>query len=124
MYLRILKYSMNPAAEYILKQPEPYKSILLQLQVVFEHLFPEIELKYKYRIPFYYLKGKPFCYFNASHKKQYVDVGIVKGKQILIHSEHLVTEKRKIMASLRYTTVEDIDHDVLIEVLKKAASLY
>ncbi|MBC8756012.1 DUF1801 domain-containing protein [Kordia sp. YSTF-M3] len=115
---------MNPAEAYILKQPEPYKSILLQLQVVFEHLFPEIELKYKYRIPFYYLKGKPFCYLNASHKRQYVDVGIVKGNQILIHSEHLVTEKRKVMASLRYKTLEDIDNGVLIEVLKKAASLY
>lgn len=115
---------MNPAEEYILKQPEPYKSILLQLQVVFEHLFPAIELKYKYSIPFYYLKGKPFCYFNASHKKQFVDVGIVKGNQIFIHHKHLVTEKRKVMASLRYKTVEDIDHDVLIEVLKKAASLY
>ncbi|QHI36371.1 hypothetical protein IMCC3317_17330 [Kordia antarctica] len=115
---------MNPAEEYILKQPEPYKSILLQLQVVFEHLFPEIELKYKYRIPFYYLKGKPFCYFNASHKKQFVDVGIVKGKQLQIHTEYLVTEKRKIMASLRYKTIEDIDNDILIEVLKEAASLY
>ena len=115
---------MNPAEEYILKQPEPYKSILLQLQVVFEHLFPEIELKYKYRIPFYYLKGKPFCYFNASRKKQFVDVGIVKGKQILIHTEHLVTEKRKVMASLRYKSVADIDNDILIEVLKEAASFY
>lgn len=115
---------MNPAATYILKQPEPYKSILLQLQIVIEHVFPEIELKYKYRIPFYYFKGKPFCYFNASHKKQYVDVGIVKGKQISIHIEHLVTEKRKIMASLRYKTVAEIDNEILIEVLKNAASFY
>jgi len=115
---------MNPAETYILNQPEPYKSILLQLQVIFEHLFPEIELKYKYRIPFYYLKGKPFCYFNASHKKQFVDVGIVKGNQIFIHNEHLVTEKRKVMASLRYKTVEDIDIIILKEVLKKAASFY
>ena len=124
MYLRILKCIMNPAETYILNQPEPYKSILLQLQVIFEHLFPEIELKYKYKIPFYYLKGKPFCYFNASHKKQFVDVGIVKGNQIFIHNEHLVTEKRKVMASLRYKTVEDIDIIILTEVLKKAASFY
>ena len=115
---------MNPAETYILKQPEPYKTILLQLQVIFEHVFPGIELKYKYRIPFYYLEGKPFCYLNASHKKQFVDVGIVKGTQNQIHTAHLVTEKRKKMASLRYKTVEDIDNDILIEVLKKAASLY
>lgn len=115
---------MNPAENYILQQPESYKSILLQLQVLIEFTFPDIELKYKYRIPFYYLKGKPFCYLNASHKRQYVDIGIVKGGQIEIHTEHLVTEKRKVMASLRYVTIEDINDKVLLEVLKKAASFY
>ena len=115
---------MNPAENYILQQPEPYKSILLQLQVLIEFTFPTIELKYKYRIPFYYLKGKPFCYLNASHKKQFVDIGIVKGGEIQIHKEYLVTEKRKVMASLRYKTNEDINDKILIEVLKKAASFY
>ncbi|WP_298422806.1 DUF1801 domain-containing protein [uncultured Kordia sp.] len=115
---------MNPAENYILQQPEPYKSILLQLQVLIEYSFPDIELKYKYRIPFYYIKGKPFCYLNASHKRQYVDIGIVKGGEIQIHKEHLVTEKRKVMASLRYKKVEGINDKVLIEVLKKAASFY
>ncbi|EDP95491.1 DUF1801 domain-containing protein [Kordia algicida OT-1] len=115
---------MKPAENYILQQPEPYKTILLQLQVLIENTFQEIELKYKYRIPFYYYKGKPFCYLNASHKRQFVDVGIVKGGEIQIHKECLVTEKRKKMASLRYKTIEDIKAEILIEVLKNAASFY
>lgn len=115
---------MNPAENYILQQPEPYKTILLHLQILVEHTLPELELKYKYKIPFYYINGKPFCYFNASHKKQYVDVGFWKGNQIQIHQEHLVTEKRKMMVSLRYKALEDIDDTIFIDVLKKAASLY
>lgn len=115
---------MNPSEEYILNQPEPYKSILLHLQVIIEHTLPELELLYKYKIPFYYIHKKPFCYLNASHKKQFVDLGFWKGNQINIHEEHLITENRKMMASLRYKSVEDIDATVLTEVLIKAASLY
>lgn len=115
---------MNPAETYILKQPEPYKSILLQLQIMIEQQFPSIELKYKYKIPFYYLFGKPFCYLNASHKKQFVDIGIVKGGKIQVHSLHLITKDRKKMASLRYKNVNDINSKILTEVLKEAASYY
>ena len=115
---------MNPAAEYILKQPEPYRSILLHLQMVIEQTIPSLELKYKWKIPFYYYKGKPFCYFNASHKKQYVDVGLVKGKLIKVHTEYLVGEKRKKMVSLRYKSMEEVGNQVLIEVLEEAKSLY
>ncbi|MFK7750648.1 MAG: DUF1801 domain-containing protein [Kordia sp.] len=115
---------MNPAENYILQQPEPYKSILLELQVLVAHLLPTAELKYKYRIPFYYYKGKPFCYFNASHKKKFVDVGIVKGGEITVHTSHLVTEKRKKMASLRYKNIKHINDKIFFDVLKEAASFY
>jgi len=115
---------LNPAAEYILKQPEPYRSILLHLQMVIAHTIPDLELKYKWKIPFYYYQGKPFCYFNASHKKQYVDVGLVKGKLIKVHKEYLVGEKRKKMVSLRYRDIGEINNEVLVEVLRFAKALY
>lgn len=115
---------MNPAENYILNQSEPYKEILLQLQILIEGNFPSIELKYKYKIPFYYLNGKPFCYLNASHKRHYVDVGIVKGGQIEVHATHLVTKHRKQMASLRYKDVKHINAKILSDVLKEAASCY
>ena len=76
---------MNPAENYILNQPEPYRSILFHLQVVIESTLPEVELLYKYKIPFYYINKKPFCYLNASHKKQFVDLGFWKGNKIQIH---------------------------------------
>ncbi len=115
---------MNPSEVYILKQPEPYRSILLHIQVMVETTIPEVELLYKYKIPFYYYKKRPLCFLNASHKKQFVDICFVRGNQISIHQEHLVTEKRKVMASLRYKTLEDIDSSILIEVLKSVLTLY
>lgn len=114
---------MNPAESYILGQPEPFKSILLQLQVLIETTIPELELKFKYRIPFYYLDGKPFCYLNLPKKKTYVDVGFWSSAHLTVHLDRMVTEGRKVMKSLRYRTLDDIDGDILIEVLKDAQSI-
>lgn len=114
---------MNPAEEYILTQPEPFKAIVMHLQVVVETTVSDLELKYKYKIPFYYLEGKPFCYLNVSAKK-YVDVGFWKANQINIHLDHLVTDGRKIMKSLRYYQPEDIDDEVLIGILNDLKKLY
>lgn len=115
---------MNPAENYILNQPEPYRSIILHLQILIEAKVPEVELLYKYKIPFYYLNKKPFMYINASHKRQYVDLGICKGKQLQIHTNSLVYGDRKKMASLRYTRIEDIDEKEILGVLTETASLY
>lgn len=60
---------MKPAEAYILNQPEPLKSMLMHLQILIENNFPEVDLQFKWKIPFYYLKDKPFCYLNASKKK-------------------------------------------------------
>ena len=43
---------MNPAENYILNQPEPYRSMLMHLQSLIEYAIPEADLKYKYKIPF------------------------------------------------------------------------
>ncbi len=115
---------MNPSEQYIINQPEPYRSVLLHLQVIVESSIPEIELLYKYRIPFYYYKKRPFCFLNASHKKQFVDICFVRGNKITIHQDLLVTEKRKKMSSLRYKWIEEINDVVLIEVIKNVLSLY
>jgi len=111
---------VNPAEDYILKQPEPYRSILMHLQVVIEHTLPEADLKYKWRIPCYYNEQTPICYLNASHKKQFVDVGFWHSAYLSKFDEYLVTENRKVVKSLRYTSIEDIDDDILIRILKEA----
>jgi hypothetical protein len=111
---------MNPAESYILDQDEPYRSILLQLQGLIEQIVPEVELLYKYRIPFYYLGGKPFCYLNQA--RDYVDVGFWHAAYLTRHLDKMEQKGRKIMRSLRYRHSEEIDVKVLSEVLLEASS--
>ncbi|MBQ4914216.1 DUF1801 domain-containing protein [Maribacter sp. MMG018] len=108
---------MNPAESYIFDQPEPYREILLYLQSVIERNVPSANLKYKYRLPFYYVEGKPFCYMNASHKKRYVDLGFWNAAHLTAHLDKLEDKDRKVMKSLRYTSLQEIDEQVLIDVL-------
>ena len=112
---------MNPAEAYILKQQEPYKSILIHLQVLIEHVLPEAELLYKWRIPFYYNNGIPLCYFNQS--KDYVDLAFWHGERLKDYREHFVTANRKSVTSLRYKTVEDINDEVVIYVIQQQLAI-
>ncbi len=107
---------MNPAEQYILNQPEPFRSILFQLQVLIESEYPKVELKYKWKIPYYYLDNKPFCFLNVT--KGYVDVGFWVPYDVPGLEEYLIREKRKVMRSLRYFTVSEIDPLILNKVLK------
>ncbi len=110
---------MKPAEVYILNQPEPFQSILMHLQILIEAHFPEADLKFKWKLPFYYLDEKPFCYLNASKKKGYVDVGFWTSAH-LKYNQYLVSDGRKVVKSLRYFTLEDVEEKILISVLKEA----
>ena len=112
---------MNPAETYIVNQREPFRGILLHLQSVIETTVPEVDLKYKYRLPFYYIQGKPFCYLNQS--KDYVDVGFWHANHLSVHLDKMTTAGRKMMRSLRYKSLEEINDLVLVEVLKDAYSV-
>ena len=116
-----LVLNMNPAEDYILNQPEPFRGILLHVQLMVERTVTTVELKYKYRIPFYYINGRPFCYLNQS--KDYVDVGFWNAAHLSVHLDKMTTAGRKMMKSLRYKSLEEIDDTVLTEVLKDAYSV-
>lgn len=113
---------MNPAENYIINQPEPYRSILLHVQVIIEHTIPEAELKYKWNIPCYYVGKRPICYLNASHKNEFVDIAFWHSSYITKYTEHLISENRKVVKSLRYKTLENVNDVVLISILKQVNS--
>jgi len=108
---------MNPAEAYILKQEEPFKSILLQLQSIVEVMLPNPELHYKWKIPFYFNGDLPICYLNQS--KDYVDFAFWHGDSLSDYRDYFVTKNRTAITSLRYKSVDDINDDVIIYVIKK-----
>lgn len=115
---------MKPQDLYILNQPQKYRDILLHVIAVVEKVVPEATLEYKWKIPFFYLDKKPFCYLNASHKKQFVDVAFIKGFELKKNQQHLVADNgRSMVKSIRYSNLEDIDNEILISVLTEAYKL-
>ncbi|EGV42604.1 DUF1801 domain-containing protein [Bizionia argentinensis JUB59] len=109
---------MKPAEEYIFNKPEPYKSIMMHLHAVIELALPTTELKYKWGLPCYYIGKRPICYLNQS--KDYVDVGFWHAAYIdeKFHM-YLVSEKRKLVKSLRYKTLKEVIDEVLIAILNE-----
>jgi len=114
---------MNPAEEYILNQKEPFRSILLHLKATIEAVIPEIEIKFKWNIPCFYVGKSPICYLNVQQKKKYADIAFWNSAHLTKHLDKMIIENRKVVKSLRYTTLEEIDDAVLIAVLKEADSL-
>jgi hypothetical protein len=114
---------MKPAEAYILNQPEPFKSILMHLQILIETSFPDVDLQFKWKIPFYYLNDKPLCYLNPSKKKGYVDVGFYTNKNLGKFNKFVISDNRKVVKSLRYKSLDEIEAEVLISVLSEVHKL-
>ena len=108
---------MNPAETYILRQEEPFKSILMQLQTIIEAVAPDAELLYKWKIPFYYNNGIPLCFLNQS--KDYVDFAFWHYDKMNRYVDQFIDANRKSIRSLRFKTVEDINDEIVVYVLQK-----
>jgi hypothetical protein len=115
---------MKLTDDYIFRQPEKQQSILLHLISVFEREIPELELLFKWGIPYFYYKKKPFCYLAPNHKKDFVDAGFTRGFKLKRNQEFLVSEKRNTVKSLRYYSLESINNAILEDVILEARSLY
>ncbi|MEM8928533.1 MAG: DUF1801 domain-containing protein [Bacteroidota bacterium] len=114
---------MNPAEEYILSREEPYRSMLLHLKAVIEAVIPEVHMKYKWSIPCFYAEKHPICYLNASYKGKYVDIAFWNSAHLTKHIELMYAEKRKVVKSFRYKSLEEINDEILIEVLQQVHEL-
>jgi len=115
---------MKLTDEYIYRQPDKYQAILLHLISVFKREIPDLEMQFKWGMPYLYYKKRMFCYLIANSKKGFVDAGFARGFQLKRNQELLVDEKRNTVKSLRYYDLEKIDNAVLIDVIQEAVTLY
>jgi hypothetical protein len=79
-----------------------------------------VEEKIAYGIPFFYYNG-PLCYLAP--KKMGVDLGFYRGQQLNDSKPFLNSEDRKQVASLYYSTLQNVDLEVLRMVLIEAIEL-
>jgi len=123
---------MNPAENYILKQKEPFQAIFLFVREIILKTLPEMEEKFKYGLPFYYYKNKPFCFFNVSksntelkRKESFADIVFVKGFELKGFDKQLIAgNKRTLMKSIPYFSLEEVDPIQLKKILLQASQLY
>ncbi|MFT5216985.1 MAG: hypothetical protein ACI83H_002118 [Glaciecola sp.] len=111
---------MKPAEDHIFNQQEPFRSMLMHLQTVIEHAIPDANLLFKWKVPFYYIGKRPFCYIHRPIEKDYVDVGFWHAAHLSVLQERMTKDGRKMMKYLRYKSLEDINDKVLINILKDA----
>jgi len=84
--------------QFYLKQHEPYQSCLLGLRDIILSVDDEIIPEWKYKLPFFYYRGKMLCYLWIHKKYKQPYIGFVDGN--LLDDEDLLVEKRAKMKIL------------------------
>lgn len=111
---------LNPIDNYFEQKNEPIKSCLQYLRL-FLTGYEGVTEHWKYGMPFYYHKGKMFCYIWIHKKMHQPYIGLVDGNKI--DHEDLLQEKRARMKILLINHLEDIPERKIISVLKQAFAL-
>lgn len=108
--------------KFYLEKEEPLRDCLLALRDIIVAHNEHITKEWKYKLPFFYYKGKMLCYlwFHQKYKKPYI--GFANG--YLINDEELLMEKRSRMKILLIDENEDIPIEKINTILKKALLTY
>lgn len=81
----------------------------------------DLNVKFKYKTPFYY--GESWiCYLSFDKKKKVLSVNFVRANELEL-DEILDFKGRKMVGSIEFKTGEEIDFETLSKVLEEALSL-
>ncbi|RZJ99953.1 MAG: DUF1801 domain-containing protein [Flavobacterium sp.] len=92
--------------QFYLKQEEPFQSCLLGLRDIILSVDDEITAEWKYKLPFFYYRGKMLCYLWIHKKYKQPYIGFVDGN--LLNDADLLVEKRAKMKILLIDPNEDL----------------
>ncbi|MFK8046721.1 MAG: DUF1801 domain-containing protein [Crocinitomicaceae bacterium] len=103
-------------------KPEPQQSCLYFLRSTITSFHPEIRETYKWKLPFYTIRDKMFCYLWIDKLNDQPYVCFTKGAQMSHPSLEL--GERKKMKAFYVDPYQDIDMTILTEILTEAVLLY
>jgi len=113
---------LRPIDNYFLQQEEPIKGSLQFLRHHILKLDKNVSEAWLYGMPFFYYKGKRFCYLWIHKKYKQPYIGIVDGKRI--NHPALISEKRTRMKIFLIDAGKDIPVKEIDSILKAAIALY
>ena len=113
---------LRPIDNWFLQQEEPFKSCVQFLRAHILNLDPAITEKWHYGMPFFYYKGKRFCYLWIHKKHLQPYIGIVDGKNI--EYPGLIQEDRARMKIFLLDPNKDMPVKKINALLKQAMTLY
>ncbi|WP_231427571.1 DUF1801 domain-containing protein [Pedobacter sp. Leaf250] len=111
---------LNPLDNFFEQKDEPIKGCLQYLRLLLIG-YEDITEHWKYGLPFYYYKGKMFCYIWIHKKYRQPYIGLVDGNKI--DHEDLLREKRARMKILLINHLEDIPEKKIKSILRQALYL-
>jgi len=113
---------MKALDNFYQSQQEPMKSCLLALSAIILQQDKNITAEWKYGGPFFYYKGKMFCYLWVHKKYLQPYIGVVEGK----HIDHpdLLSEKRSRIKIMLFNPDEDLPIKTIETILQQALNLY
>lgn len=108
--------------QFYLSQNEPTQSYLLALRALILKHHPAITPEWKFRLPFFYFKGKMLCYiwFHKKLKKPYL--GFYNGH--LLEDSSLIAENRTKIKILLLDIDDDIPVKKINAILTAATYIY
>lgn len=112
----------NQLENFYLNLEEPTKSCFIYLRDYILTLHKEITPEWKYGLPFFYFKGKMFCYLWKDKKTDIPYVCFTKGNEL--NHPKLIQGDRKKMKAYYINPNEDIDINELKLIIFEAMKLY
>jgi hypothetical protein len=113
---------INHLESFYLNHKEPNQSCLLALKNIILTHDKNITSEWKYGMPFFYYKGKMFCYLWVHKKFKKPYIGFIEG--IHINDANLIQENRARIKIMLFNPNEDLPKEMIELILEKAIKLY
>ena len=113
---------VNELYEFYMRREEPVKGAMLALRDIVLGFDEEIEEAYKWSLPYFFLRGKGFCYLWMDKKTGWPYLAFMKGKDM----EHSMLEagNRTLVKVFPMDPSKDLPLEAIEECLEMARALY
>lgn len=116
-----MENQLDPLESYYASLPLEYGELFLFLREYISEFDKRISEHFKWKCPFFYFEGKPFCFLNYTKKNPKIYIGFTPPgllKSEPIDHPALISGGRKMLRIFPLDIEEDLDLDLLKEILK------